>query len=160
MEDGDTFVANALIKARAALEETGLAAVADDSGLVVDALDGEPGIMSARWAGVHGDDARNNEKLMRLMAEVPEEKRTARFHSSVVLVWPDGSYLTGEGNCEGRIGFELRELMVLAMIPCSYPMTRRVVPWPSSPLRRKTLSLTDSMRCKSFPSALWRRVVN
>lgn len=106
VEDGDTFAANALIKARAALEETGLASVADDSGLVVDALNGEPGIMSARWAGVHGDDARNNEKLMRLMAEVPEEKRTARFHSSVVLVWPDGRSLTGEGDCEGRIGYE------------------------------------------------------
>lgn len=108
VEDGDTFAANALIKARAALAETGLPTVADDSGLVVDALGGEPGIMSARWAGVHGDDARNNEKLMRLMADVPDGERTARFHSSVVLVRPDGTSLAGEGDCEGRIGREPR----------------------------------------------------
>lgn len=108
VEDGDTFAANALIKARAALAETGLPAVADDSGLVVDALNGAPGIMSARWAGVHGDDARNNEKLMREMCDVPDERRTARFHSSVVLVRPDGTELVGEGDCEGCVGREPR----------------------------------------------------
>ena len=89
-------------------EETGLPAVADDSGLVVDALGGEPGIMSARWAGVHGDDARNNAKLMREMEGVADADRTARFHSSVVLVRPDGIVVTGEGDCEGMIGFEPR----------------------------------------------------
>ena len=67
VENGDTFAENAVIKAQAASEQTGLPAVADDSGLVVDALSGEPGIMSARWAGVHGDDVRNNAKLMREM---------------------------------------------------------------------------------------------
>lgn len=106
-EDGDTFLANALIKARAAAEATGLRAVADDSGLVVDALDGAPGIHSARWCGHHGDDAANNAKLAREMADVPEPERTARFHSCVVLVDPaDGSYLAGEGDCEGAIGYE------------------------------------------------------
>ena len=103
-EDGDTFLANALIKARAAAEATGLPAVADDSGLVVDALGGEPGIFSARWAGVHGDDAANNAKLEASMADVPDGARTARFHSAVALVEPDGSWLAGEGDCEGSIG--------------------------------------------------------
>ena len=108
VENGDTFTQNAIIKAQAACEETGLPAVADDSGLVVDALGGEPGIMSARWAGVHGDDARNNAKLMREMESVADEDRTARFHSSVVLVRPDGFVLCGEGDCEGAIGREPR----------------------------------------------------
>lgn len=108
VEDGDTFAANALIKARAALACTGLPAVADDSGLVVDALGGAPGIMSARWAGVHGDDARNNDKLVREMADVPGPRRTARFHSCVALVRPDGTTLLGEGDCEGVVGREPR----------------------------------------------------
>lgn len=106
VENGDSFTENAIIKAQAACEQTGLPAVADDSGLVVDALSGEPGIMSARWAGVHGDDARNNAKLMREMEGVSDEDRTARFHSSVVLIYPEGSVLTGEGDCEGMIGRE------------------------------------------------------
>lgn len=106
VENGDSFTENAIIKAQAVCEQTGLPAVADDSGLVVDALSGEPGIMSARWAGVHGDDARNNAKLMREMEDVADEDRTARFHSSVVLIYPDGSVLTGEGDCEGMIGRE------------------------------------------------------
>lgn len=106
VENGDSFTENAIIKAQAACGQTGLPAVADDSGLVVDALSGEPGIMSARWAGVHGDDARNNAKLMREMEGVSDEDRTARFHSSVVLIYPDGSVLTGEGDCEGMIGRE------------------------------------------------------
>lgn len=108
IEDGSTFADNALIKARAAQAETGLSmAVADDSGLVVDALDGAPGIFSARWAGEHGNDAANNEKLMREMAEVPDDRRTARFHSSVVLVRGD-EVLFGDGDCEGTVGREPR----------------------------------------------------
>ena len=106
VEDGETFFDNALIKARYALACTGLAmAVADDSGLCVDALGGAPGVWSARWAGEHGADDANNEKLMREMADVPEPERTARFHSSVVLAYADGSVLSGEGDCEGRIGY-------------------------------------------------------
>lgn len=104
VEDGQTFFDNALIKARAAQEQTGLAmAVADDSGLCVDALDGAPGIYSARWAGEHGNDAANNEKLMREMEGVADEARTARFHSSVVLVRGD-EVLRGDGDCEGVVG--------------------------------------------------------
>lgn len=108
VEDGETFSDNALIKARAALAETGLfMAVADDSGLCVDALDGAPGIFSARWAGEHGNDAANNEKLMRLMADVPDAERTARFHSSVVLVRGE-EVLRGDGDCEGTVAREPR----------------------------------------------------
>ncbi|WP_455136439.1 RdgB/HAM1 family non-canonical purine NTP pyrophosphatase [Thermophilibacter sp.] len=107
-EDGQTFFDNALIKARAAQAETGLAmAVADDSGLCVDALGGAPGIHSARWAGEHGNDAANNAKLMREMADVPDERRTARFHSTVVLVRGD-EVLRGDGDCEGAVGREPR----------------------------------------------------
>ena len=108
VEDGETFFDNALIKARAAQAETGLPmAVADDSGLCVDALDGAPGIFSARWAGEHGNDAANNEKLMEQMAAVPDEARTARFHSSVVLVRGE-EVLRGDGDCEGTVGREPR----------------------------------------------------
>lgn len=107
-ETGTTFAENALIKARAAVAETGFAAVADDSGLVVDALNGEPGVYSARYAGIHGDDAANNAKLLRNMADVPAPERTARFMSVVALVRPDGTELTGTGACEGTIGFEGR----------------------------------------------------
>ncbi len=108
VEDGETFFDNALIKARAAQAETGLPmAVADDSGLCVDALGGAPGIYSARWAGEHGNDVANNEKLMAQMSAVPEAERTARFHSSVVLVRGD-EVLHGDGDCEGVVGFEPR----------------------------------------------------
>lgn len=108
VEDGETFFENAFIKARAAQKETGLVmAVADDSGLCVDALGGEPGIYSARWAGEHGNDAANNERLMREMANVPDAERTARFHSSVVLVRGE-EVLRGDGDCEGRVGREPR----------------------------------------------------
>ena len=112
VEDGETFADNALIKAVAALDETGLTmAVADDSGLCVDALGGAPGIHSARWAGEHGNDEANNQKLLAEMADVPDAERTARFHSTVVLVTRDEDgeeVLTGDGNCEGTIAHDLR----------------------------------------------------
>ena len=108
VEDGDDFAANALIKARAAQEQTGCAlAVADDSGLCVDVLGGAPGIYSARWAGEHGNDAANNEKLLRELADVADADRAAHFHSSVVLVRGD-EVLVGNGDCPGTIGREPR----------------------------------------------------
>lgn len=111
-ENGETFYDNALIKAQAALDATGLhMAVADDSGLCVDALGGDPGIHSARWAGEHGNDAANNEKLLAQMAGVPDDQRTARFHSTVVLVTRDEDgeeILAGNGDCEGTIAHDLR----------------------------------------------------
>ena len=107
-ETGTTFLENALIKAEAAVAATGLAAIADDSGLVVDALDGEPGVYSARYAGVHGDDAANNAKLLANLADTPDAERTARFMSVVALIAADGSVLTGTGACEGVIAHEGR----------------------------------------------------
>ncbi len=112
VEDGATFFDNALIKARAALDETGFCmAVADDSGLMVDALDGAPGIFSARWAGDHGNDEANNKKLLAEMEDVPDQERTARFHSSVVLVTRDEDgeeILAGDGDCEGTVAYDCR----------------------------------------------------
>lgn len=107
-ENGTTFLENAIIKAQAAVEATGLAAVADDSGLVVDALDGEPGVYSARYAGVHGDDAANNAKLLANLENVDDASRTARFMSVIALIDADGFVLTGAGSCEGVIGREGR----------------------------------------------------
>ena len=106
-ENGQTFRDNALIKAMAALDEVDcVAAIADDSGICVDALDGAPGIYSARYAGEHGNDAANNQKLLAELVNVADEDRTARFHSTVALVFRDGSVLVGEGDCEGVIGYE------------------------------------------------------
>lgn len=103
-ETGTTFAENALIKAEAAVAETGLAAVADDSGLMVDALGGEPGVYSARYAGVHGDDAANNAKLLANLEGVEDARRTARFVSSIAFIERDGTVTMGEGFCEGMIG--------------------------------------------------------
>jgi len=101
-ENGTTFAENALIKARvgAAL---GYLTVADDSGLVVDALGGAPGVYSARYAGEPANDEANNRKLMREMETVPDEKRTASFVSVIACVRPDGSSATMTGECHGRI---------------------------------------------------------
>ena len=104
-EDGLTFVENAIIKARHAAARTGRPALADDSGLVVDALGGAPGVRSARYAGEGSDDAANNEKLVRELAGVPPEDRTARFECAVV--WMRGSCdpvpLIARGTWAGRV---------------------------------------------------------
>ena len=107
-ENGTTFLENAIIKAQTAVEETGLMAIADDSGLVVDALEGEPGVYSARYAGVHGDDAANNAKLLVNLEGVADDERTARFMSVVALIDTDGLVTYGEGTCEGVIAHEGR----------------------------------------------------
>jgi XTP/dITP diphosphohydrolase len=85
-ETGLTFVENALIKARNASEQSGLPALADDSGIVVDALNGEPGIYSARYAGNHGDDEANTQKILKNMKGVPDNQRSARFWCAIVFV--------------------------------------------------------------------------
>ena len=106
-ENGSDFYENALIKARAAQAETGLElAVADDSGLCVDALDGAPGVYSARYAGEHGNDEKNNELLLKNLSNIPMDKRTARFVSTVCCCFPDGRHMTVRGECEGKIAFE------------------------------------------------------
>lgn len=103
VEDGTTFAANALKKARAAFAYTGFPSLADDSGLEVDALGGAPGVESHRFAGPAGDDAANNAKLLALLSGVPEAQRSARFRAVLALVWGPGKELTVEGTCEGRI---------------------------------------------------------
>ena len=104
-ETGTTFKENALLKARSVCKETGLPAIADDSGLCVDALNGAPGIFSARFAGVHGDDKANNAKLLRDLESVPEEKRSAHFTCAAALVLPDGREHVCEEIFEGSILF-------------------------------------------------------
>lgn len=101
VEDGDTFEANALIKARAAASAAGHVAVADDSGLEVDALDGAPGIHSARWSG--GDDEANNDRLLAELTDVADDRRGGRFVSAVAVVTPDGREWVERGTMEGRI---------------------------------------------------------
>lgn len=104
-EDADTFEGNARIKARAAREASGGRAVlADDSGLVVDALDGAPGVRSARYAGEDATDAANNSKLLDELADVPDAQRTARFMCTLVFIDEDGSEEVAHGVVEGRIG--------------------------------------------------------
>lgn len=110
-ETGSSFVENARIKARAVHELTGGAVLADDSGLMVDALSGAPGVYSARYASVDGkdsSDAANNEKLMRELTDVPDDKRTARFVCSLVFIDEDGSETDAEGTVEGAIGHRLQ----------------------------------------------------
>lgn len=107
-ETGETFYENALLKAQSGCRETGMPCVADDSGLAVDYLAGAPGVYSARFSGVHGDDERNIEKLLKLMRDVPDEERTARFVSVVCCVFPNGDIISARGECEGRIGYEKR----------------------------------------------------
>ena len=101
VEDADTFEGNALIKARTLSEATGLWTLADDSGLEVDALGGEPGVLSARYAGKHGDTPANNAKLLRELSGKAD--RRARFRCAVALVAPDGRSWTVDGTCEGHI---------------------------------------------------------
>lgn len=105
-EDKPDFMGNAMVKAKAAADQTGLLTLADDSGLVVDALDGAPGVHSARYAGDGHDDEANNQKLLRELAGCPMEKRTARFVSCIALVTPDGRVESATGTCEGCIGLE------------------------------------------------------
>lgn len=104
-ETGTTFAENARIKAEAFCKASGLPTVADDSGLCVDALQGAPGVYSARYAGHHGDDAANNAKLLREMQDVPAGNRTARFVSAVCFLLPDGRELLVEGACPGTVAF-------------------------------------------------------
>ena len=103
VEDADTFVGNAAKKAREVSAITKLPALADDSGLEVDALDGAPGVHSARWAGTHGDDGANNARLLRELAAVPAELRTARFRCTLVLADPAGALGQGLETADGVV---------------------------------------------------------
>ena len=107
-ETGATFEENALLKAREAVKYTGLPAVADDSGLTVDALNGMPGVLSARWSGRHGDDDANTALLLGQVGDVPDERRGAAFVCAAALVTPDGRERVIERQWRGRLVREKR----------------------------------------------------
>lgn len=105
-ETGSTFAENARLKARSACQFSGYPAIADDSGLMVDALDGAPGVHSARYSGEGATDAQNNQKLLQALQHVPAQHRGAQFVCSICCVFPNGEELTAQGVCRGQIGFE------------------------------------------------------
>ena len=107
VEDAPTFEGNALIKARAGFRATGLPSVADDSGLCVDALNGMPGVLSARWAGRPKSDDRNNQLLLDQLLDVPDERRGAHFTCTVAFVW-EGGEIVVEGRMDGHVIREAR----------------------------------------------------
>ena len=102
-ETGVTFAENALLKARAVASATGLVSIADDSGLVVDALNGMPGVLSARWAGRHGDEAANLSLVLAQLADVPGERRGAAFVCAAAAVAPSGESIEVEGRVDGTL---------------------------------------------------------
>lgn len=108
VEDGLTFEENSEKKALEIMKLCGKITIADDSGLMVDALGGEPGVYSSRYAGEEGNDLKNNQKLLEQLAEVKEEDRTARFVSVITMVFPQGEKIVARGECEGHIAFESR----------------------------------------------------
>ncbi len=108
VEDQPTFEGNALLKARAGVAATGLPCIADDSGLCVDALQGMPGVLSARWSGPPKSDERNNRLLLDQLADVPAERRGAEFRCAVACVLPDDRTVVVEGVMRGRVITELR----------------------------------------------------
>lgn len=121
-EDAETFLGNARIKAKAAAELCpGCAVIADDSGLEVDALDGAPGVHSARYAGEPCDDAANNEKLLSELEHIPDDQRTARFVCTLVLLQEDGTEVDARGAIEGRIGRTARGEHGFGYDPLFYP---------------------------------------
>ena len=103
VEDEVTFAGNALIKARQIARETGLIALADDSGICVDAMGGAPGVFSARWSGTHGDDDANLELLLHQMSDVPDRYRGAEFRCAAALVTPEGQEIVEEGVMKGSL---------------------------------------------------------
>lgn len=106
IEDGDTLEENSIKKAKALAEKTDYMVVADDSGLFVDALGGEPGVYSSRYGGEEGDDIKNNEKLVRELKDIPLEDRTAYFKTIIALIKENKEVITISGECKGYIGFE------------------------------------------------------
>lgn len=108
VEDQPTFEGNALLKARAGVAATGLPSIADDSGLCVDALNGMPGVLSARWSGQPKSDERNNRLLLDQLADVPDGRRGAHFTCVIALAHPDGRELVVEGRMDGTVVREVR----------------------------------------------------
>jgi XTP/dITP diphosphohydrolase len=146
VESGTTFAANALIKAYAAHEATGLAAIADDSGLSVDALNGMPGVLSARWCGMHGNDAANTALLLGQLADVPDERRGAGFVCAAAIVTGPDRHHVEQAQWRGTITRAPRGLHGFGYDPVFVP----------SGLSRTSAELTpveknaDSHRSKAF----------
>lgn len=139
-ETGATFIDNALLKARAAAQAAGLPAVADDSGLEVDALDGEPGVMSARYAGEGASDEDRYRKVLSLLRDVPDEKRTARFRCAAVYVEPGGEELLAGGAVEGRIARAPKGTGGFGYDPIFLPEGREVTMAELSPEEKHAIS--------------------
>ncbi len=137
-ETGDTFEANALQKARAAAAATGLPCVADDSGLVVDALGGEPGVRSARYAGAHGDDAANLALVLERLRGVAD--RRARFVCAAALVLPDGTERTASGVLEGELAEEPRGAGGFGYDPAFVPTGQRRTTAEMAPAEKDAIS--------------------
>ena len=102
-EDGETFEENSYKKAYEIMKMCGKTTISDDSGLMVDYLGGAPGVYSARFAGEDGNDAKNNEKLLTLLTDVPYKEKRAKFVSVITMVFPDGEAITARGECPGHI---------------------------------------------------------
>lgn len=124
-ETGSTYAENALLKARAFAEATGLVTMADDSGLEVDALGGAPGVYSARYAGAGASDEDRTSKLLDALVDVCKPRRTARFRCVIALAWPDGRRALTEGTVEGEIAFSPRGTRGFGFDPVFYLPERR-----------------------------------
>lgn len=121
-ETESTFAGNALLKARAIAEATGLPAVADDSGLCVDALNGMPGVLSARWAGGHGNDDANLDLVLGQISDVPDRRRTASFQCAAAVALPDGTERVVEGSVDGVLIRERRGSQGFGYDPIFVPL--------------------------------------
>lgn len=125
-ETESSFAGNALLKAREIARITGLPAVADDSGLCVDALNGMPGILSARWSGRHGDDDANLDLLLGQLADIPDRRRTAAFHCAAAVALPDGTERVVEGTIDGVLLRERRGTNGFGYDPIFVPLGYQV----------------------------------
>ena len=126
-ETGTTFLENAALKARAVMEASGMAAIADDSGLMVDALDGAPGVYSARYGNLDSDQARTS-YLLENLKDVPAGKRGAQFVSAIVCILPDGREVHAQGTCQGEILFAPRGENGFGYDPVFYSPQRKKKP--------------------------------
>ena len=139
-ETGATFEENALAKARDAVAATGLPAIADDSGLAVDALNGMPGVLSARWAGGHGDDQANLDLVLAQLRDVPDERRGAAFVCAAALVTPDGAETVVRGEWRGTLIRESRGTNGFGYDPIFVPVGERRTSAELTPEEKDALS--------------------
>jgi len=139
-ETGATFTENALIKARATAAATGLPAVADDSGLCVDALHGMPGVLSARWAGRHGDDQANLDLVLAQLADVPDGRRGAHFACAAAMALPSGQSRVAEGRLDGVLTRAPRGRNGFGYDPIFVPYGERCTTAEMSPAEKDAIS--------------------